>query len=393
MNLVQEKIQQAIQILNEEGIDLWLTFVRETSAGGDPVLPLIYGLGLTWESALILTRTGQAIAIVGHLEAEAAHRTGAYPTVIPYHQAIRPELQRIFDEINPRNIAINISEDDVLADGLTVGLHQILLKYLEKTPFQERLVSAERIIRSLRSRKTATEVSLVRSAVQTTEMIFSRTFDFLQPGMTEIQVSDFMHQQMRELGVAAAWDEHNCPIVNAGPDSSVGHIGPTQLEIEPGQILHIDFGVKQNGFCSDLQRVVYFLAPGEKSIPLLVKTGFQAVVNAIQKTVAAMQPGLKGVEVDRIARNALIKAGYPEYMYATGHHLGRNAHDGGGVLGPLWERYGKTPYYPLEVGHIFTVEPGLFLPEYGYIGIEEDVLVTEEGGEFLGSPQVELLIK
>jgi Xaa-Pro aminopeptidase len=393
MNLLQDKVQQAIHILNESDIDLWLTFVRETSAGGDPVLPLIYGLDLTWESALMINKSGETIAIVGHYEAEAARRTGAYTTVIPYHQSIAPELLQVLKRINPNRIAINFSENDVQADGLTVGLYQVLLKYLANTPFQERLFSAERIIRALRSRKTSLEVQLIRSAIQTTENIFVETYAFIKPGMSEIQVSEFMHQKMVEYSVSEAWDFQNCPIVNAGPDSSVGHIGPTDLRIEPGQIFHIDFGVKQNGFCSDLQRVIYFLAPGEKYPPKDVQHGFNTISTAIQNTVAAMRPGMTGYQIDQLTRKAITDAGYPEYMYATGHHLGRNAHDGAGVLGPLWERYGDTPNYPLEPGHVYTVEPGIALPGYGYIGLEEDVFITENGAEFLSTPQIKLVIK
>lgn len=393
MNLIQEKIHQAIKILQQEQIDLWLTFVRETSAGGDPVLPLIYGQDLTWESALIITRTGQTFAIVGHYEAEAARRSGAYATVIPYHQTLAPDLLRLLDQINPHSIALNYSEDDVYADGLTVGMHRLLMRILTNTPYRDRLISAERIIAALRSRKTPAEVERIRVAIATTEQIFANTVEHAQPGMSEVQISDFMHQQMKDFGVSAAWDYHNCPIVNAGPASSVGHIGPTDLKIERGQILHIDFGVRQDGFCSDLQRVLYFLAPGEKSPPPAVQRGFELVASAIQQAVAAMRPGLTGVEIDQIARQAITSAGYPEYMHATGHHLGRNAHDGAGVLGPLWERYGNTPNFPLESGHVYTVEPGLPLPGYGYIGLEEDVLVTEAGTVFLSKPQVELIVK
>jgi Xaa-Pro aminopeptidase len=139
--------------------------------------------------------------------------------------------------------------------------------------------------------------------------------------------------------------------------------------------------------------VVYFLAPGEKVAPTPVQQGFDTIAAAVQAAVHAMHPGVPGWQVDEVARNIVTSAGYPEYMYGTGHHLGRTTHDGAGMLAPRWERYGDTPNYPLEAGQIYTVEPGLAVPGYGYIGLEEDVLVTENGAEFISQPQVELILR
>lgn len=391
--LVQEKVTQGIGILKEKEIDLWLTFVRETTALHDPVLPLIYGADLTWQSALILTKANQRIAIVGHFEAETAKLTGGYETVLAYHESLRQPLIETLEKLDPQKIAINYSRRDSGADGLTYGLYQILLDYLNDTPFATRLVSAEDIIAALRGRKTPAEVERIRAAIQTTEEIYARTFDYARPGLSERQLADFMHAQLADHGVAPSWDLQHCPTINAGPDSPVGHVAPTEIEIQPGGLLHFDFGVKQAEYCSDIQRVMYFLAPSESEPPEPVRRGFETITRAIQAAVAAMKPGVLAKEVDAIARGIVTQAGYPEYKYGTGHHLGRQAHDGGGVLGPEWERYGDAPNLPLEAGHVYTVEPGLVVPGYGYIGIEEDVLVTEHGAEFLSTPQTELIIR
>jgi Xaa-Pro aminopeptidase len=392
-SLIQEKTNQAVRILQENCIDCWLTFVRETSASGDPVLPLIYGLDLTWQSALIITRQGEKIVILGNLEAEAARRVGAYDTILGYDKSIQSLLLETLNRLNPAQIAINYSLNDVHADGLGFGLYQVLCKYLAGTPHLNNLISAEKISCALRSRKTPTEVERIRLAVETTRLIYERTFDFIRPGMTERQVGKFMHTQLNELGVIAAWDPANCPAVNSGPDSSVGHAGPTDIQIQRGHLLHFDFGVRQDGYCSDIQRMAYFLAPGETEPPEPVKRGFITIVQAIQAAVAAIRPGMRGKEIDAIARGIVTRAGYPEYMYGTGHHLGRTVHDGAGMLGPEWEKYGETPNYPLEPGHVYTIEPGLPVPGYGYIGLEEDVLVTETGAIFLGQPQTELILR
>jgi len=272
-------------------------------------------------------------------------------------------------------------------------MHQLLLDHFGETPWEQRIISAEMIIAALRGRKTPTEVKRIKTAIATTEEIYRRTFDYVKEKMSEVHISEFMHSQLTEFKVKEAWEIGHCPIVNAGSHSSVGHVGPTDTKVMRGQLLHIDFGVKQDDYCSDIQRMVYFLDTGETAPPKVVQHGFDTIVRAIQEAVSAMKPGVPGVEIDAIARRVVTEAGYPEFKYATGHHLGRNAHDGAGILGPRWERYGKTPDYPLEAGNVFTVEPGLMVPAYGYMGLEEDVLVTESGAEFLTTPQTELVLK
>ena len=393
-NLILEKVNQAVQILNEKDIDLWLTFTRETSQGGDPILPVIYGSsGLTWPSAVLISRSGERIVILGHFEAENARLTGAFSEVIAYDRGIRDVLRQVVTRLNPRQVAVNTSLDDPLADGLTYGMHATLEEILSGLTCAGCLVSAQEIIAALNGRKSPEEISRIRGAVAETEAIFAETYEFVKAGMSEQEIGAFMQAGVRRRDLGFGWVEDSCPAVNAGPDSPVGHSGPTGLRLQPGQLLHFDFGVRKEGFCSDIQRVMYFLAPGESQPPEPVRCGFETAVRAVQAAAAAMRPGVSGASVDAVARSVVTSAGYPEYAYATGHQLGRHAHDGGGLLGPLWERYGGMPSLLLEAGQVYTIEPGLALSGYGYIGLEEDVLVTEQGMEFLSHPQVELIIR
>jgi Xaa-Pro aminopeptidase len=392
--IVIEKTDQIANILAEGGLDLWLVFVRETSAAGDPILPLVYGdADLTWQSALLFTPDQQKIAILGRFEIDTAQKVGAFDRVIPYDEDITPILLQELERIQPNQIAVNYSEDDVLADGLTYGLYLTLKRMLAGTPFNDRLVSAEQIISAVRGRKSKTEIERITAAVTNTLEIFEETFSKLKPGMNEIEVAQVMQEQVDNRGLGYAWPKNNNPAVNTGPDSPVGHNAPTELVIEPGHLLHFDFGVKQAGYCADIQRMVYFLKPGEKAPPEPVTKGFETVVKAIQAAFEIIRPGVKGIEVDEAARSVVTDAGYPEYKYATGHQLGRLAHDGGGLLGPAWARYGKTPFQPIEAGQVFTIEPGLMVPGYGYVGLEEDILVTEDGAQYLSPPQRTLILK
>ena len=399
--IVQEKVEQAVGLLDEAGIDVWLTLARESSENPDPIMPLIYGHDVTWTSAFILARPqavkgrrkGSRIAILGRFDAETARRSGAYDEVIAYDESLAEVLRGVLERLDPQQIALNYSENDVLADGLSHGLFLFLQNALAGTPYPARFVSAQAVAGKLRGRKSTAEVERIRAAIATTFEIYQRTFDFAQVGVTEKQIADFMHAQVAERGLTTSWEAHACPTVTAGPDSPVGHTGPTETPIRPGQLLHLDFGVRQDDYCADIQRVVYFLADGETAPPEPVQRGFDTVIRAIRAAVEVMVPGTPGVAVDAAARKVITDAGYPEYLYATGHQLGRATHDGGALLGPLWPRYGDLPNRLLEVGQVYTVEPGLAVPGYGYLGLEEDVLITEDGAIFLGSPQVGLVVK
>lgn len=386
--LIKEKLEQAVRICDEVDVDMWLTLVRETSMQSDPVLPLIAGIDVTWLSAFVVERNGRFTAIVGHFDAENV--PDVYDQVIGYHESMVDALRQLMVQADPNKIAINYSENDVAADGLTVGLHKKLISYLADTPFAKRLVSAERIIAALRGRKSAAEVALIRQAIETTERLFDEVEKFVKPGMTQRQIADFVHQRIDDLGLGYAWPKPFNPIVTCGPDSVIGHAAPGDVRLQRGHTLHLDLGVKQNEYCSDLQRMWYVLDEGETAAPLEVERAFQIVYGAIKAGEARLKPGTPGWQVDEAARDYIVDNGFPEYMHGFGHLLGRSAHDGATVLAPRWERYAGICELPVEIGNVFTLELHVVLPERGIMSLEEDVLVTASGVEYLSQPQTQL---
>ena len=393
MTLIQEKANQALEILKEQNVDLWLTFVRETSGVRDPALNLLVGANdLTWPSTLILTRSGRKLVIIGNLEKDAIQRLGVFDEILGYDKSIRDLLRGTITRLDPQQVAVNTSRNNVHADGLTHAMHGILLEYLDGTPYTERLVSAEGVISALRGRKTPAEQARIRRAVEITDEIYQKTFDFIRVGMSEIEIGEYMHNLAKKYGVGLAWPAENCPAVNSGPNSPVGHNGPTAIKVERGHLLHFDFGVKYEDYCSDIQRVAYVLREGETEAPPEVQHGFITIRTAIEKSREAMKPGVTGNSIDVISREIVTNSGYPEFPHALGHQLGRVAHDGGALLGPLWEKYGHSPHQTLEVGQIFTIEPSLAVPGYGMMGLEEDVVMTGNGAEYITEPQKEIVL-
>lgn len=390
--LIREKVKQAVELLNEHDLDCWITFVRETSVTPDPMLPFLCETSLTWQTAFIITREGRSIAIVGQLDAQTIRDLGAYDTVIDYVKGIRRHLLDVMAQIQPRSIAANYSRSSEIADGLSHGMYLLLLDYLSELGWRDRLVTAERVISGLRSRKSARELERIRQAVNETEAIFGEVRRFIRSGQSERQIAAFIVERMKDRGLEPAWEPSQCPAVFTGPETAEAHYAPTSRRVQPGHVLNMDFGVKVGGYCSDLQRTYYVRVPGEVTIPEEVTRGFEVLTESIERACRAMRPGVTGHEIDQVAREHITAAGYVEFPHALGHQVGRAAHDGTAILGPRWEKYGHRPALPLEQGMVFTIEPRLKVPGRGTATVEEMVVITESGAEYLSSPQKELWV-
>ena len=388
-----EKLEQARRLVAASDLDVWLTFVRETTSLCDPILPLICDFGMTWQSAFIVSKSGMTFAVVGNYDADAIRQLGGWNQVVPYVHSIKDRLIAVLELTIPTSvteprIGINTSESDDKADGITLGMFHLLTSILEGTRFEGSLVSASDVVIPLRAQKTEAELDAIEDAIQVTEGIFDwLTTTFVQVGMTEYQIYSGIQSLIDEPGYSYGWERAGNPIVNCGPDSQAGHGLPSnQIALNHGHILHIDLGIATRKYSSDIQRCWYV----GSSVPEHIHQAMSAVVAAIDAAAAVLRPGVQGWMVDAAAREAITAAGYPEYLHAVGHQVGRFAHDGGTLLGPRWERYGDAPFGIVQSREVYTLELGVELPDVGIVSIEEMVVVTADGCEFLTRRQTEM---
>jgi Xaa-Pro aminopeptidase len=388
-SLVPAKVEQAIALMNELDIDVWLTFSQKMGdAGGDAVYPIIFGDRDLGAGLLLLTRSGERIAMVGGLDVAIPRSTGVWDQVIDHQGDMGRTLLDALTRLDPARIAINYASHNPKADGLSHGKYLWLEGVLSGTPFLDRLVSAETLITRLRGQKLPGEIAFIKAAIAHTDTIFEEVKHFLRPGRTGREIYDFILDEVRQRGLETSWSRDHCPIVTVGPVAPIGHTPPGQTVLQRGWTLQIDFGVKYNGFCADFQRMWYVLNNGETQPPPDVRRLFDTVRHGVDAIIENIRAGVPVWQPAEAARDVLVGAGYPEFKYGVGHQLGRATHDGGAGL----VRRGRPMSEQLiEVGNVFTAE-GLetLLEGRGWISLEDDVWVTAQGNEVLTTQQREL---
>jgi Xaa-Pro aminopeptidase len=171
-------------------------------------------------------------------------------------------------------------------------------------------------------------------------------------------------------------------------NAPMAHIGYYGTRIKDGDFVKLDFGVKYDGYCSDIQRN-YFVGSGRvpKGLQQMVKTAREANDAAL----AILKPGVPGYKVDQAGRSLIVRRRYPEYKHALGHVLGRSTHEIGPLLGPKWpNRYGKQGEKTVQRDMVFTIEPSV-TSKFGSCNLEQDVLVTSNRYQELSKPQDEII--
>lgn len=279
---------------------------------------------------------------------------------------------------------------DVLGHGMYVDLTSKLKGVYKKYNKKLKFSSAENIMYSLSSQKNKNQIERLKLIADITVYILEESFKSLNTGMSEIQmynlVRDLTESTMKKIigkyeivSYSYAWE--NCPIVLTGVNlEKGGHTLPSDKKLQKGDTIYFDFGLDvyfgdNEHLCSDIQRMGYMLKEGEKKAPKSVQKVFDTLIDSIEDGIDEMKPGVKAYKVDKIVREKILTAGYPDYSHATGHPIGENVHDIGAIISISLS---KLANLTLVENAVYTLEPRIAIPNGG--SIEEMILVTKYGG-------------
>ena len=237
------------------------------------------------------------------------------------------------------------------------------------------LASCSGAVERLREIKDAYELNAIQDSIRIAERAFKATTELLEPEMSEKQIADELEFAMRRLGAESAAFKI---IVGVGERSALPHGRPSNKPLRDSSFVLIDWGAKKNGYLSDLTRIVLTDKPRANKPSAKLEKMYRAVLQAQMDAIAAIKPGVLMSQIDAVARKALEKAGLEKrFTHGLGHSFGLEIHES--------VRLGKGQERPLEAGMVVTVEPGVYIPGFGGVRIEDDVLVTDSGNQVLTS--------
>jgi Xaa-Pro aminopeptidase len=231
------------------------------------------------------------------------------------------------------------------------------------------LVPRSDLVDELRVVKDPTELRALQAAIDVLDDAFAHLARFIEPGITEERLAWELEAYLRTHGAQGVSFD---PITVGGPQAAIPHAVPSARPLREGESIVIDIGALQDHYCSDMTRTVC-IGP----VPEKLQEVYGIVLEAQVAAERAIRPGMTGKEADAIARDLITAAGYgDQFGHGLGHGIGLEVHE------PPWVSRGKGEIV-LRPGMVFSVEPGIYLPGWGGVRIEDLVLLREDGCEVL----------
>ncbi len=317
-----------------------------------------YLTGFTGSAGLVLVTAGRAMLAVDFRYYEQAAREA------PAWEQVRVE-RRYYETLSEMVADAGIKRLGFEADHVTVAQ----LEELNERLAEVELCPTKKLVLSMRAIKDEGEVAAIRAAVACADEAFAHLLRVIHPGMREVDVAWELESYMRQHGATAT----SFPlIVGSGPNGAMPHATTSERVIGTGEPIVIDFGAVVDGYCSDITRTICLGHADGRYLEV-----WNLVLEAQLRAEEQLRPGMTNKEADALAREALKEAGYEkEFGHGLGHGVGLAIHESPGVSPNAEELV-------LEPGMVFTVEPGVYLPGWGGVRIEDIVVMREDGVEVL----------
>ncbi|MBF6595065.1 MAG: aminopeptidase P family protein [Thermaceae bacterium] len=312
------------------------------------------------DGKIVLSKAGAIFITDGRYIAEASQQS--FPKRILLN---RGEMNKLLAEYFRGRVGFE-------ADELSVATLESFKKDMPEVEF----VATHNVFDDIRRVKNPDEIEVIRKSATLSDAGFEHILPFIKPGVREVDLAlelEFYLRKHGSEGVAFGIT------VASGLRSAMPHGGASHKVIEAGELVTLDFGCVTNGYCSDMTRTV-----GVGKVSAELRGLYQAVLEAEMAALEAVAPGVAAKDLDSIARNSLRERGYGEYFtHSLGHGVGLFIHEGPSLS--------QTSEDVLATSNVITIEPGVYIPEFGGCRIEDLVLVTESGYEVLSQSPKELL--
>ncbi len=320
--------------------------------------------------ALLISASHAVLATDSRFELQAHNETQKQEfEIVKYEEGLEKALPDILTAMHTQRLGFESAR-------LSYKAYLDIAKKLKSDGLEIEMVPSESLVEKLRTTKDEDEINATRKALAIAETVFVNVVKTLKPGVTEKETAWAMEKGMREAGADCVSFSAICA---SGPNSALPHAIPTDRRLQASEPILFDWGARLNGYCSDTTRTIVLGKPDK----LFVKV-YTTVCDAQHFAIDAIRSGVTGKAVDEVARSHIDNNGFKDkFGHGLGHGTGLAVHEG-----PRLSRFNDKP---LETGMIVTVEPGIYLPGWGGVRIENQAVVRENGAEVLNTLDTALL--
>ncbi len=357
--IIENRLKKLRQSLAEEEIDTFIVLLGENRR---------YLSGFTGEDsqfdesagALIITDEKLILATDSRFKLQAKNETSLYE-IVCYKEGLAKELPEIIKTLKTEKLGFE-------SIRMSYSQYKTMTEELNNNGVNVELLGTENIVENLRVIKTEPEIDNTRKALAIAESVFNNFKKDIRPGMTEKEAAWAMEKGMREADADALAFPTICA---SGPNSALPHAIPGDRKFKTGEPILFDWGTRLNGYCSDISRTLVIGNPDE-----MFKKLYKIINDAQLMAIDAIKPGMSSKAVDTIARSYIDKMGFEgKFGHGLGHGTGLAVHEQ-----PRLSPFKETT---LEAGMIVTVEPGIYLSDWGGIRLENMVVIRKDGAEVL----------